>query len=114
MVSTHPYSKSGQQPMMTRAGIVKMIPAAIEAAAEGTGLHDVVFQDVAATKSTQHRHSVDTDRIQRPRGSRSFVTSEVRLLSARNVSLVVVIVLVGVFGADTLGPRGGPWYISKR
>ena len=36
--------------MITSAGMVKITPAAIEAAAEAPVLHDVVFKDVATAK----------------------------------------------------------------
>src|SRR5215813_15232228 len=41
--------------------------------------------------------------------------SEVRLISARNVGVAaVVIILMGVFSTDNLWPRAGPRYVSKR
>src|SRR5262249_32975787 len=41
--------------------------------------------------------------------------SEVRLISARNVGVAaVVIILMGVFSTDNLWPRARPRYVSKR
>jgi hypothetical protein len=44
-----------------------------------------------------------------------ILTSEARLISARNVGVAaVVIILMGVFSADNFWPRVGPRYVSKR
>ena len=39
--------------------------------------------------------------------------SEVRLVCARNVGLVVVIILMGVFGTDPFRQLVGPWHVSQ-